>query len=238
MKLAVMQPYAFAYLGYFQLIHAVDRFVLLDDAAYRKQSWINRNVLGARNGPQNFSLAVRRPSLGQAICDVRLHQPRTQQLRLLKTIETIYRRAPHYREAMLILERAILQDKDRLAPYIRHSLEVLNAYLGITTPLVSSSERHQDLDGKGQARLIKICRAEGAISYINPEGGVQLYRGFTFRQHGIELSFLVHEPRPYRQNSVAFLPRLSIIDVMMFNSREEIARLLGSYRLMRADDEA
>ena len=86
--------------------------------------------------------------------------------------------------------------------------------------------------------MIEICRAEGAATYLNAEGGMQLYENSGFRRHGIDLLFLVHETRPYAQNSSTFLPRLSIIDVMMFNSRQDIARLLGDYRLVRGADGA
>jgi hypothetical protein len=93
-----------------------------------------------------------------------------------------------------------------------------------------------DLVQKGQDRIIEICRAEGADCFVNPEGGMQLYASAAFRENRIELVFLIHEPRPYPQNSKEFLPRLSIIDVMMFNSREQIRRLLQDFRLVCAED--
>ena len=236
MKLGIMQPYAFAYLGYFQLINAADLFVLYDDVAFEKQGWVNRNVLGARHGPQRFTLPVCKPRLGQTIIDMRLHEAKSHQRRLLKTVETLYRRAPYYEHARPVLERAIKNDNDNLASYVCHSLEVLNEYLGLATPLLRSSEISHDRTLTGQQRVIEICRAQGAATYLNAEGGMQLYEEAVFKRQGVDLLFLVHETRPYRQNSSEFLPRLSIIDVMMFNSRQEIARLLGDYRLVRAAD--
>ncbi len=234
MKLAIMQPYAFPYLGYFQLINAADLFVLYDDAAFIKQGWINRNVLGARHGPQRFTLPVCRPRLGQPISEIKLYRAEASKRRLLTTIESLYRRAPHYERARPVLEAAIGAEEENLALYIKHALEVLNAYLGIGTELVRSSERHASFRAKGEARVIEICRAEGADTYINAEGGRGLYDESAFRSHDIALRFLVHEPRPYPQNRMEFMPRLSIVDAMMFNSPDEIAELLAGYRLVKA----
>lgn len=234
MKLAIMQPYVFPYLGYFQLMSAADLFVLYDDAAFIKQGWINRNVLGARHGPQRFTLPVCRPRLGQPIADVKLYRPETFKRRLLATIESLYRRAPHYDLVRPVLEAAIGAEGENLALYIEHTLNVLRSYLRIETPIVRSSQRHANCRQKGQARVIEICRAERAHTYINAEGGRQLYDEAAFRRQGIELLFLLHEPLPYRQNRAGFIPRLSIIDAMMFNSREELAQLLAAYRLAGA----
>jgi len=238
MKLAIMQPYAFPYLGYFQLISAVDLFVLYDDVAFIKQGWINRNVLGARQGPQRFTLPVCKPRLGQPIAAIELYRAQANKRRLLATIESLYRRAPCYDQVRPVRETAIGDEEENLALYIEHGLEILNEYLGIETPLVRSSKRHADCRAKGEARVIEICRAEGAGTYINAEGGRHLYDEAAFRRQGIDLRFLVHEPRPYRQNRSGFMPRLSVIDAMMFNSPAELAQLLAGYRLVRAQQEA
>jgi len=169
---------------------------------------------------------------------MRLHAAAVYQERLLKTIEHLYRRAPHYEQVRPALERAINYADDNLSAYLCHSLKVISGYLGITTPIVRSSERHTHLAFTGQQRLIEICRAEGADTYVNAEGGMQLYQRTAFQRYGVDLCFLVHEPRPYRQKAREFLPRLSIIDVMMFNNQQEIARLLGDYRLVRSADAA
>ena len=118
-----MQPYAFAYLGYFQLIHVADLFVLYDDVAFEKQGWVNRNVLGARHGRQRFTLPVRRARLGQTMIEMRLYEATKHQRRLLKTVETLYRRAPQYEQVRPVLERAIRHENDNLAAYVRYSLE-------------------------------------------------------------------------------------------------------------------
>ena len=203
MKLAIMQPYAFPYLGYFQLINAVDLFVLYDDAAFIKQGWINRNVLGARHGPQRFTLPVCRPRLGQAISEIKLYRPEASKRRLLATIESLYRRAPYYQRARPVLEAAIGAAEENLALYIKHALEVLNAYLGIETELVRSSERHASFRAKGEARVIEICRAEGADTYINAEGGRGLYDEARFNAMASSSAFWCMSPAPIRRTGVS-----------------------------------
>ena len=218
--------------------HAVDLFILYDDVAFPKQGWVNRNFLGARCGPQRFTLAVQKPKLGQTIVDTRLYQRAAQKHRLLKTVETIYHRAPYYELVSAVLEEATDYADDALSDFLCHSIQVLNRYLGIATPLARSSEDFRHIGGSGAKRVIGICGAAGAKIYVNAEGGLQLYSESLFRQHGIELCFLVHEPRSYQQNCGGFIPRLSIIDVMMFNSRERMAELLNEYRLISAPKEA
>jgi hypothetical protein len=237
MKIALMQPYLFPYLGYFQLINAVDRFILYDNVAFNKQGWINRNFLSAPSGQQRFTLPVCRPRFGRPISQMRLHQPIIHQRRLLNTLRSLYGRAPQFNKVWPVLEAAINYPNADLVGYIHRSLEIVNGYLGIMTPLVSSSSRYPNLRSKGQACVIEICQAEGADIYINAEGGMLLYDGSSFRQHRIDLRFLIHEPRSYKQNCSDFIPRLSIIDVMMFNSRKDIARLLRDYHLSCADKE-
>jgi hypothetical protein len=232
MKLAIMQPYAFPYLGYFQLIKAVDRFILLDDVDFIKRSWINRNTLADKHGPRKFTIPVNTPKRGQLISAVRLHDARLHQRRLLKTIYHFYHRAPFFPLVFPVVEHAVHYDGEDLTAYLHHTLAVLNDYLGIKTPLFRSSELHERKDKRGQERIIEICHAQGATLYINPEGGMHVYENHAFEAAGIQLTFLIHIPRSYRHPGNVFIPRLSIIDAMMFNNRDELDSLLEEYRLV------
>jgi hypothetical protein len=230
-----MQPYLFPYLGYFQLIHAVDRFVLLDDAAYSKGGWINRNVLAGRDRRQPFAFPVARPRLGQRIDDVRIADPARSVGRFLKTLQSLDGGAPCFGEVMPLLRRILAVEDDRLAVLIARSLDEICRYLGIGTPLCSSAIRHATLMSRGSQRVIDICRAEGATVYINAEGGRELYRPGDFAAAGIALRFLEHRPTPYARSGGDFFERMSIIDVMMFNSPAAIAPLLGAYDLVEGE---
>ena len=231
-----MQPYAFAYLGYFQLIHAADKLILLDDAAYIKQGWINRNMLAGPGGVQRFTFPVKAPHTRQTIADMRLHEADRNRAKFLKTIDLLYRKAPYYGSIRPIVERAISTEGDGLAESVACMIETVCSHLGITTPMVRASGAHAGLGGQGQERVIAMCKAEGASTYVNAEGGVSLYDEAVFRKCGLELRFLKHIPVLYAHFCDPFRPRLSIIDVMMFNSSETIARMLQSYVLVRAQE--
>jgi hypothetical protein len=227
-----MQPYLFPYLGYFQLIRAVDRFVLLDDAAYIRRGWINRNVLASRDRPQPFVFPVAQPPRGAPIRDVRLHGFDRSAARFRRTLTALYGRAPFFGPVTALVDEILATGSDNLALLIRRSLDRLLPYLGMDTPLVSSGERHAAIATKGAARIIDICRAEGATDYVNPEGGTALYDPRDFAAQGIRLRFLRHRPVAYERFGGPFLERLSILDVLMFNAPEAVAAMLPAYDLL------
>ena len=233
MRVAIMQPYLFPYLGYFQLIAAADLFVLLDDAAYSRGGWTNRNVLAGRTGPQPFSFPVVRPHLGQRIDEVRLACPARTFAGFLKTLQTLYGRAPFFQAVMTIIRRSLSDPEGAsLARLNARTLEDICRYIGISTPLISSARRHAGLTSRGAERVLAICAAEGATSYLNAEGGFGLYRASDFSARGIELRFLRHRPSPYPRGRGRFIERLSILDVMMFNDREEIRAMLAAREIV------
>lgn len=238
MKLAIMQPYAFPYLGYFQLMSAVDRFVVLDTVSSGKHGWVNRNVVAGRAGPHRFTIPLDAHPSGMPIGDMTLHKQASHRGKLLKTLATLYGEAPLYPAVLPMLEDALGDCAgERLVDFVGRTLSVLRRYLRILTPLVRASERHSGLTTRGQDRVLDICVAEGATAYINAEGGIDLYDPSAFAARGIDLRFLVHDPRPYPRFGGPFIPRLSIIDVLMFNSAEQIQSLLQDFHLVRAPGE-
>ncbi len=236
MILAIMQPYAFPYLGYFQLIHAADRFVVLDNVSYSKGGWINRNRLGSHAGPQWFRFPVKRVRQGQPISDVCLHEAEHSRSEFLRTVDMIYRRAPHYASVRPMIDIAVAVTGNSLANCLIHMLNTVCAFLEIGTPIVRASHVHAEINSHGVDRIIAICQAEGAHTYINPEGGSRLYDDRLFYEHDIELRFLKHTPEPYPHYCRPFAPRLSIIDLMMFNGRDTLATILNKYRLVIAKE--
>lgn len=232
MKLAIMQPYLFPYLGYFQLLNAVDRFVLLDDAAHIRRGWVNRNALAGRDARQPFVFPVAYAPRDAAILDVRLHEPEQAARRFMRTLAHLYGQAPFYGPVSELISGILSGGEERLALVIRHSLERIAAYLGIATPIVSAAERHGEIRSRGARRILDICRAEGATTYLNPEGGTELYDPAPFAEAGIALRFLHHRPLPYDRRGGVFLERLSIVDAMMYNAPEAFGPLLGACDLV------
>lgn len=232
-----MQPYAFPYLGYFQLIQAVDRFVLYDDVSFPKQGWVNRNYLGTGRGRLRFTFPIKKPTSDQKIVELALHERERNRRRFLKTVTTVYANAPHFETAYSVVEEATRCAGVGLADFVGHSIGVLTRYLSIGTPISRSSEEFGQIEETSVNRVIQICLAAGADVYVNAENGMDIYEAAHFQRFGLELRFLIHSPRPYPQNHKTFLPRLSIIDVMMFNNLERIAELLHEYRLVGGPEE-
>lgn len=229
---AIMQPYFLPYLGYWQLIRAADLFVVYDDVEYTKKGWINRNRMLRDGRDETFSLPLKKDSDFLDVRDRRLADGfDDERHKLLRRFEAAYRKAP-YREATLELVRRCLMCEERnLFGFLHHSIEAVCRHLGLETSVVASSGLGVDRALKGQERVIATCRALGVSRYLNPGGGVALYDRDAFREHGIELAFQRVAPYRYPQFGAPFVPHLSIVDVLMFNDRAVVERLLGAMEL-------
>ena len=232
MKLAIMQPYFFPYIGYFQLIAAVDLFVVYDDVNFIKNGWINRNRILVNGEPRYVNVAIRGASSFRAIKGTAIDPSSIWREKLLKSVEYNYKRAPCFQSAFPVISDIIRFPSSELSEYLLNSIKGILQYLKIGTTLVVSSATYGNDDLRAQERIIDICRREGATEYINAIGGMALYRKDDFARNGIQLRFLKSLMPFYGQFSEHFVPALSIIDVMMFNSVETITRMLGRYELV------
>ncbi len=228
MKVAIMQPYFLPYIGYFQLIAAVDVFVVYDNIKYTKKGWINRNRFLQNGTDAIFSLPLAKGSDALNIVERRLASDFDRE-KLLRQLRNAYQRAPHFGEAFPVVERIVQFGENNLFEYIHHSIRQVCAFLGIGTRIVVSSELPVDHSEKGQDKVLAICEAVGADAYINPIGGTDLYDRDVFRANAVELQFLRSRMPEYHQFGGAFVPWLSIIDVMMFNSVPSIVAALPQY---------
>lgn len=232
MKLAIMQPYFFPYIGYFQLIHAVDTFVIYDDVNFIKGGWINRNFILSQGEKMRITLQLLGASPNQLINQVKVGDNRNK---LLKTIQQSYARAPHYPEVVGLLEEVLSSEETNLAKFLDHSLRRICDYLGLQPRWFLSSNLHKDVSLRGQDKVLAICKELGANHYINMPGGMDLYDHVSFKANDIRLSFV--EPRiiEYTQSEHDFVPYLSIIDLMMFNSQQQCRSMLKEYDLVSAE---
>lgn len=229
MKLAIMQPYFLPYIGYFQLMNVVDTFVFYDDVTYIKQGWINRNRILMNNEDFLFTLELKGASSFKEINTVEVGRNRAK---LMKTFEQAYRKAPYYSQVEPVLNSIFNSLETNLARYIILTTELINDYLGIKPKLMISSEINKNNTLKGQDKVIDICKVLGASTYINSIGGKDLYSKSDFASSGIELQFLQSNKVEYRQFGRGFLPWLSIVDLMMFNTKEEITVILDNLELI------
>jgi hypothetical protein len=229
MRLAVMQPYLFPYIGYFQLMKAVDIFVAYDDVNFIKGGWINRNYILNRGEKHLFSLHLEGASSFKLINQISVGNNRAK---LLKTIEQCYRKAPFFQECFDVI-RDIINFNDRnLANYVIHGLQSMSDYLGIKAKILASSAIEKDPNLEGKDKVLNICTQLKANVYINAVGGQALYSKDDFRKNSIDLFFIRSRDITYRQFNNEFVPGLSIIDVIMFNSMQITAEFLNQYDLV------
>lgn len=223
-----MQPYLFPYLGYFQLMQAVDAFVVYDDVNYIKQGWVNRNYVLVQGRPFRFTLSLRNASSNRPINQITVGD---NQEKLLKTIRQNYSKAPQFSSAFPVVEGILLQREKNLAKFLDEGLRRIGNYLGLKPAWHVSSSLEKDNTLRGQDKVLSICEKLGATEYINLPGGISLYDRESFSSRNIRLSFIRPRAAPYNQFGKEFVPNLSIVDAIMFNDGEQCRRLLQEYDL-------
>lgn len=230
----MMQPYLFPYLGYFQLVNAVDVFIFADDVNFIKGGFINRNQILHRNEERYFTVPCSKRSQNKLINEVWISMetkgyPETIPL----TIRHAYSKAPFFSEVFPLVESIFHSEVDTISKLAATSVEKVSKYLGIDVDFKFSSASFNHTKGQEKSdRLINITKDLGGTTYINPIGGRDLYCQKFFKKNGIKLDFLRPESITYPQFNFKFIPDLSIIDVMMFNSIEDIGQLLNKYQLV------
>lgn len=230
--IAIMQPYFLPYIGYFQLMAAVDKFVVFDDVNFINRGWVNRNRLLLNGAAYTFTVPLRGASQSRLICDIELADDSGWREKLLRTIRQAYGKAPCYPQVSMLLERAINYPSIRLDEFLLNSLHEVVNYLSLEVEIVSTSRSYKNADLKGQDRILDICRQERADIYINPIGGMDLYDRAGFSNQGLSLYFLRPRPISYSQGKGDHVAWLSIMDVLMFNEPTEVRRLLTEIDLI------
>lgn len=232
MRTAIMQPYFFPYIGYFQLIHAVNQFIVYDNIQYTKKGWINRNRFLQDGSDALFSVPLKKDSDFLDIKDREIAADFKKD-KLLNQIQNAYRRAPCFAQAFPLIEEVVLEKEQNLFNFLHNSIKKTCQYLGINSEIVVSSRLPVDHSLPGKDRVLALCKHVGAQVYINAIGGQSLYSKEEFDGQGIELKFLSTKPFQYKQYSNGFIPGLSIIDVIMFNSKDRIKEhILDNYDLI------
>lgn len=233
MKLGIMQPYFLPYLGYWQLMNVVDTYIVYDDVNYIKGGRINRNTILINREAKNINLILSGATPTKHINEILVNDSLVQKRKILSKIQMAYSKAPNYESVYPILEKIFLQQENNLAKYLYNSFKIVGEYLNIQTKILLSSELKKDSSLKGKDKVISICKLLGADEYYNSVGGMELYDKEEFAANGIKLSFLkMNDDIVYKQFNNEFVPYLSIIDVMMFNSQQECQEMLKRYTLI------
>lgn len=229
MKIAIMQPYFLPYIGYWQLINAVETFVIYDNIQYSKKGWINRNRIG---DDEFITLSLKKDS-GYLNIDRRLLSDTWKKDRgkIMNRLESFYGKAINFDVGMRVADDAIVKERMDLFTAIEHSLRVICEYLDIQTPFVTTSTLDMDHSLKRNDRVKGICKALNAKDYINAIGGQGLYSKQDFVNDGIKLRFLKARNITYPRKG-AFLPFMSILDIIMFTTQNQTKQMLKEYDLL------
>lgn len=237
MRLAVMQPYIFPYIGYFQLVNTVDKFVFYDDVNFIKQGWINRNKIWVNNKEWTFTIPLENASSFKLInctkINSRLYSIWVDKFK--NTLKQNYRKSQYFESVMPIIENVIDNKFDTISELAIHSVTNVSRYLKINTEFLTSSTHFQDTVGLNRTeRLIAISQKSNSHVYINPVGGEKLYSGNDFQKHNIELKFLTSKTTATLEGIPLERSNLSIIDIMMYYSPEQILQLLNKCEIQTA----
>ena len=230
-----MQPYFLPYIGYFQLINAVDKFVIYDDVNFIKGGWINRNNILINNRSSMFTVPLINASSFSKINDLKIHFDlyNLWKRKFIKSIHQSYKDAPYFTEIFDMIESVLaIENNVTISFFATKALREIVNYLKINTEIVESSSRYNNNHLKSYDRVLDICFRENATSYINPIGGHSLYDKLIFEENGIKLNFLQSKNYIYKQFNDDFIPWLSIIDVLMFNSIDSFKFILNNFELI------
>lgn len=251
MRLAAMQPYFFPYIGYFQAMAAVDRYVLYDRLTYIPKGFVHRNrFLMAGQGAHWFGAALRAKSSNILISDICVADDMQWRRRVRRMLGESYRRSPQFETVFPLVEAVLDLPDDRLARINAASIAAVRDYLGIGCELVPDASGYAGVEaelaalyadgapqpgiGRKVMRALKLCARDGADIFVNAIGGRDLYDPALFARHGIDLWFVQSDLPEYPQfNSRSFVPGLSILDMLFNCSRDHARDLLARYRLVR-----
>lgn len=232
MKIAIMQPYFLPYIGYFQLLNAVDLFLLTDNMQYTKRGWFNRNKILDNGSERIISIPIKKAAHHLNVNQRYLaNNSINERRKILRQINSLYAKAPYFNDNYPIVRRPFLNVIENLFDFIYKSITELCSEFSIDTEIELLSSIDIDHKLPAQDRIIEVCKNLNAEEYINSIGGKELYDKTTFNTNGIELKFLRSQYIEYTQYENKFVPWLSIIDVLMFNDIETIKGYLNEYEL-------
>ncbi len=230
-KIGIMQPYFFPYIAYWQLINAVDEYVVYDDVAYIKGGWINRNNILVNNYAHMITLPLDGASSFKNINEIYVTTNMKAKEKLCKTIAMSYSKAPYFNDIYPMIEN-LIKKEGVISEIIYEIILQISDYLGFKTKILMSSQIPKNNELKAEKKVIDIVKNLSGNVYINAIGGSGLYNKESFAKEGIELKFIKTLPYEYKQFGAKFVSGLSIIDILMFNSKEIIKELLNDYELL------
>lgn len=232
MAVAIMQPYFFPYLGYFQLVQAVDHFVLYDDVMFIKKGWINRNRILMQGQDFMFTIPLEKQSQNKTIRESTIAWNSEFPSKFLVQLRSAYKKAPHVEAVMSLIEEVLAEKPSSLAELAGSSVKATWDYLGLKKEFYYSSTLSVSSELGRAERLMEITKYFKESVYVNASNGKALYDKRSFAHQGVDLQFIESELPVYSQgNNPDFLAGLSMIDVLMWNDIPRIHEMLTSYTI-------
>jgi len=236
MKLAIMQPYFFPYLGYFSLIKNTDKFILLDSVQFIYHGWVERNrILKQNNGWLYIKVPLIRHSQKTLIKDIKIDNGQNWKQKIFSQLHHYKKISPFYFKVMKIVEKIFEKDYNDIVSLNKETIIVICKYLDIDReiPIFSKMNLSIEIPKAADEWALNICNSLSNISeYWNPPGGQSFFDISKYEKAGIKLKFHKIILNPYEQKREIFEPGLSIIDALMFNSPEKVNRILEQYELI------
>ena len=231
-----MQPYFFPYLGYFALINYSDQWVVFDGSQYTPKSWINRNrVLNLHKDWSYISIPIEKSSQSKLINEIKVKSAASSRKGVINQIIHYKNKAPYYPQVLNLIENVFQEFKSSsLVDLNNISIKYTCEYLGISyreTIFSQSGLLLPEINHPGSWAL-EIATALGATHYLNPVAGKSLFKDAEFKQRGIKLEFLETHRYSYDTYPFKFVEDLSVIDVMMWNSAEEIRSIINNFSIL------
>lgn len=233
MRLSIMQPYVFPFIGYFHLIEATDKIVFFDDVSYIKRGWINRNRILLNNKDFLFTIPIAKSSQNMKINEIKPLIDNKFKDKFTSQIEAAYKKAPHYFEVEKLISNILNEQYNNIADLAIKSITTIYEYLEKEIKWTKSSVCSPFSNGLEKSdRLIQISKELGYLEYVNTIGGQKLYDKEYFKKQGVQLHFIQSKKVEYKQYKKDFIPWLSIIDILMFNDKKIIQNQFNSYSIL------
>lgn len=236
MRLGIMQPYFFPYIGYISLIKHTDLFILFDSVQFIRHGWIERNrILKPNEGWQYIQVPLIKASRDTLIKDMNIDNTQQWKDKIFAQVQHYKKKAPYYFQVLELLHSVFEESFEDIVSLNKWSLNCIMDFLKIDTPINVFSEMDLKMTPAKAADewALNICKSiDGANEYLNPIGGMSFFDKTKYDTNGINLKFQIMAISEYSQRRNSFEEGLSILDIMMFNSPEEINIMLDKFELI------
>jgi hypothetical protein len=226
---AIMQPYFFPYIGYWQLMEKVDQWIIFDDIQFINKGWINRNRIlhpNIEKDWQYITLPLAKKNQKDKICEISIDNQKNWYNEMLGKMSHYAKKTSYYNSTVDLFKQCVDEDGIYLSDLLIKTIHVIAKVLNIKAKIRVQSEMKlnlKEVDHPGQWAL-RICEIIGAKEYINPISGQKLFNKDEYRSSGIELRFFQTEEHVYNQKRNKFVPKLSIIDSLMWESIDNLIK--------------